>query len=307
MNVNKMKENNVFRNELNSIWKDFDIVEWRNPAFSFKKALVCATFSKVTYWHMTKFELNNNSRVNIIPSGDYVLHKKNKICINVVEMLRQADFDKTFLIETEFAILIGIVVNEILFIAIRGTENLYDWITDFKILMKKGGSKTRIKYHRGFYNATLETLPKLQEKLDKLNGHFRSIYITGHSLGGGIAAILNSIMGDNSEFRIKNTSTLKNFISHSCYTFGMPKYGNIHAINFRSPYHIHHLNDFITKVPPSFFGYRRSNFEYSLENPDPKTNKLNWFSWKKRLTRTRKNHSIDNYLLSIKSKIQEHQ
>lgn len=84
------------------------------------------------------------------------------------------------------------------------------------------------------------------------------IYVTGHSLGGAMSAILHS------EFALINKP--KSIVTHSCYTFGMPRYGNKQAIeSLENPFHIFSRNDVVPTVPYKWLGYENSQYERMLD------------------------------------------
>ena len=77
--------------------------------------------------------------------------------------------------------------------------------------------------------------------------HWYNIYVTGHSLGGASALICTNRLEDIEKFHIK-----------ACYTFGSPRPGGWkYANSFKTNvYRVRNNNDLVTKVPPSFFGYK---------------------------------------------------
>lgn len=286
------------------VWSYFnDKNDWAENSFASHKAKICVAFSRATYWHLTKLELTEKSRFNIIPSGEYLVLKKSRIVVEVRELLQNSDFNENFIFETEFAVLIGVVIRNVLFIAIRGTETFYDWMTDFQIAKISCQSINNLKYHKGFYNATVDCIPTLVEKLETLRGKFDLIYITGHSLGGAIAAILHSLMQPDKQLeKNKYNRMLKPYLSTSCYTFGMPKYGNLAAATFKFPIHLLHEGDLIPTVPPSWLGYKESEDRIVMPDPLPsdRGSKSFIFGWKRRLQYVKAKHEIENYYESVK-------
>ncbi|RJG10693.1 lipase family protein, partial [Massilia cavernae] len=87
----------------------------------------------------------------------------------------------------------------------------------------------------------------------------RPVIITGHSLGGAMAAILHGM----DEFQ----NYTRPIFSQSCYTFGMPRYGNSLTTSMLPyPYHTYALKDPAPRLPPELMGYRTSpSHEYCLE------------------------------------------
>jgi triacylglycerol lipase len=100
--------------------------------------------------------------------------------------------------------------------------------------------------HGWVHNGFQEEVNKIWEAiLEQLEPHAdKDLYITGHSLGGAMATIATSRLGD----RVK-----------CLYTFGSPRAGTRSFVNSFS--HIPHYrfvnnNDVVPKVPFAFLGYR---------------------------------------------------
>jgi lipase (class 3) len=105
--------------------------------------------------------------------------------------------------------------------------------------------------HDGFYNAFESVRPMLDATLDELEGTGTRIYITGHSLGGGLATLLTSYVlqrmedGDDLDLR-------------AMYNVGSPRVGDLgfkltfdhmaerHGVNV---VRIRNGNDIVTHVP----------------------------------------------------------
>lgn len=100
-------------------------------------------------------------------------------------------------------------------IAFRGSLSRRDWITDLGVaqtnyqFVPKAG-----KVHRGFYHIYSSCRDIILNTLDSMSPHLK-IYITGHSLGGGLA-VLNALdVAVNTKY--KNPIMLN---------FGAPRTGN---------------------------------------------------------------------------------
>ena len=115
----------------------------------------------------------------------------------------------------------GLIVfyKDIVFIGFRGSEKKFnDWFTNFKFLKKKSPySKGQV--HKGFLKAFNAIIPEggnAEDSFKKILEQIRSaksIWLTGHSLGGALASIAASYL-------------LHSGISLSgIYTFGAPRVG----------------------------------------------------------------------------------
>lgn len=105
--------------------------------------------------------------------------------------------------------------QQVQWIAVRGTNNLVNWLLDLDYVEKPFTQKfaeqsLTIDLHSGFYQATVAVWKAIQPHL---NQEYQT-RITGHSLGGAIAAILMMFCKDAGYFVEK------------CITFGQPKITN---------------------------------------------------------------------------------
>ncbi|NHA07384.1 lipase family protein [Mucilaginibacter sp. HC2] len=290
---------------LHKLWPALNRTDWNLKAYTLEKTAICCAFSRMAYWQIPKYELEGHDNLKIMPSRDYLEFVKKKQCRTVKELLQQADFGQNFIIETKSLVLIALDVKGTLFIAIRGTASFHEAYTDLKFRTIGIKGDRSIRYHKGFYEAVTECIDQLVIKLHKFDPDIR-IYITGHSLGGAMSAILHTLMsGSNAFEHNKYAQALKGYRSHSCYTFGMPRFGNKEAVNISSPFSFYREGDIVPGLPPRFLGYANSRYEYRI---DRKTiiskifiggsNKLLWvYNWVRRLNVS--NHFIEHYYIDL--------
>jgi triacylglycerol lipase len=132
-------------------------------------------------------------------------------------------------------------------VAFAGTDPLVlaNWITDFDIRMSASGVA------EGFGLAAEAVWPKLSALIGRRSEAARPVLVTGHSLGGALAALIaHRIMGQN----VADVAAV--------YTFGSPRPGNeefaagyndlLGARSFR----LVHGEDLVPTVAPSFLGFR---------------------------------------------------
>jgi triacylglycerol lipase len=137
--------------------------------------------------------------------------------------------------------------EEMLVLSFRGTQptRLADLRTDMDIeLMEieigrdfEGGVA---KVHRGFYNAYRSVEDRIDAILKRDDCRGLPLFITGHSLGGGLAVVA--------------TRFVANGARGACYTFGCPRVGN-QAFNnqiFTPVYRIVNAADIVTAVPLAY-------------------------------------------------------
>ena len=251
------------------VWKIINAENWKSNNFSLDKAFVASYFSAIAYSHIPEFEQLNDKRINLIPCETYQRIFSEKKFDNISIQLNNLDADDFHVIERKFSVTILIRMPNVIFIAIRGTQNLYDWKTNLKFRFVNCSKNENIKFHRGFLNAIVTSRQEIFNKLREWNTNtYLPIYVVGHSLGGALAAILhattNTFTGvycGESELNIFRSE----YATISSYTFGMPRYGNFNAmVQTKNPYHMYHELDLVPCVPSRLMGYFDSLNEYKL-------------------------------------------
>lgn len=141
--------------------------------------------------------------------------------------------------------------NDILYIVFRGSDDLKNWIDNFKfwkIRFKKvvpyNGTNEKIKVHYGF----ISDYKKVRDIILNHSKSFEKIIVVGHSLGGAISYLCAL------DIRFNQGSDL------ACVTFGSPEVGNkefVKSFNSRiiNSYRIVNGSDLVTKLPSRIFRY----------------------------------------------------
>lgn len=285
------------------IWSNYHNIEWELSSFSSKKSYICSLLSQLTYRHIAKYELDQTSRIKLIPSEEYVSNLIQKKTFNVLAELNDMDFRDGFSIESEKLVIVGMKLRNTLFLAIRGTQSLNDGFVDLKVKKSAFAYNEEIKLHRGFYKAILKEYNKIVTTISKFNNC--NIYITGHSLGGAIATILfNNLLYDNNftQISIKNKLSLK-----SCYTYGMPRFTNKKSINVLTPtFQIYNSNDIVPALPFKWLGYENFPEGYNLSpnkiKKTPNDKKVSFFKFIKLINgKVFREHYIETYSERLKN------
>jgi triacylglycerol lipase len=138
------------------------------------------------------------------------------------------------------------------FVAFAGTDPLVlaDWVADFDIRPRLGTTE-------GFSLALRDAMPEIRNVLKRVS---KPVFVTGHSLGGALAALAaQNLAASGAEVM-------------AVYTFGMPRPGselfgvaydaNLGAVTYR----LVHGEDIVPTVAPSFLGFRHVGRLLSCES-----------------------------------------
>lgn len=236
--------------------------DWNDKTFLLQKAYVSAVFSKLAYLHVPQYELGDKDRIKVVPCVEYQDIVRRGQLVDIKQLLNQSEFEQYFIIEKRYVVIVGVKVRKkVIFVAIRGTARLYDWLDNFNTW------RYRFRYydcffHRGFFKAIAACFDELGEELGRFDADKVPIYVTGHSLGGAMAAILHAMWA---LIQTPQESD-RRFLTRSAYTFGMPRYGNLEAVTeFRQPYHLYNVEDIVPTVPPKWLGFESCLSEFMLD------------------------------------------
>lgn len=244
-----------FRRRLTSLRHITMSIDWKDDEFTYEKAYVSAIFSKIAYLEIPDFELKHHSAVKIIPCLTYKRLVSHNSTVSIKELLIQSELphEDIFTVTTGNVVVVGVVLRDVIFISLRGTVPTYlsDWKTDFHTTKTLTYVNSKpVKFHTGFYLAIMDCVEQISSKI---NGIDVPVYIVGHSLGGSMAGILNAISNTKSSSHYLYGRELELSMNvTSCYTIGMPRYGNKAIKKIRTPHHIYNEYDIIPHTPPKF-------------------------------------------------------
>jgi len=260
-----------FRREWLRIWNVLGRINWSDETFTPEKAYICSVFSKLAYLHVPEFEVLGESQVKVIPCLTHQEIAARGLGISTTEFIRRLDIPDAFIIETEYAIVVGAVVQNVLILAFRGTRLLYlsDWFIDLHAAPFRPPIGSDHVFHKGFYLALTQCLDRVTlDVKQRLNGKNIPVYVTGHSLGGALAAVIHALRNKKFlaryQFEGVNETVLE---THSCYTFGMPRYGSTATmLDLPVPHHLYNARDIVPLLPPKFIGFADTPREYVVGN-----------------------------------------
>ena len=136
--------------------------------------------------------------------------------------------------------------DEKIIIAFRGTSAKKDWLTDAATIQKSWSSITNIgKVHSGFFASLNSVWSTVMEHLKQLQTDKQPVWITGHSLGGALAALAYATL------RLQEPQ----YELAGAYTFGQPRIGDgvlCEAFDADSKHRFFRVvnnNDIVPRVP----------------------------------------------------------
>jgi Lipase (class 3) len=256
--------------------EDFELLQsraqredWSAREFSWTKAYVSAGLSRLAYDELrdVKAGLQSSSRAFIIPSTTYQQHINDIDNTGVVPTL--SDLQPTLYNSSEQIItpdLVILIINlrNVVYLSLRGTllsyqrfaESLADIATDINIAKAElvlGGDKVA-RLHRGFSGAVGECFDEVVKLLQYF--HKAPLCITGHSLGGAMAAIFLARLSARPEYMERVLHT---------YTFGMPRYlAASPPVEIQKPFNIVNKLDLVPTMPPSWLGFQDSSINITI-------------------------------------------
>jgi len=188
--------------------------------FSLNNALVCAEVSKLAY---ASQDIIRKELLNKTNYSDFSYFDQHET--------------QAFMCADEKAVLI----------AFRGTESTTDWQTDLNagLVPYRYG-----KVHRGFKDSFELCKGWMLENLEKIDDGEKSVWVTGHSLGGALSVLAVDCLID------------EGYDISGLYTFGQPRVGNARFAkhfdaHFKSrSFRFVNDEDIVTRVPPRSMGYR---------------------------------------------------
>lgn len=139
-------------------------------------------------------------------------------------------------------------------VSFEGTENIENWITDLeaaKVNFTYPGAPPGTEVHYGFYHAYMNVEEIVESTVKSLMTKYSSasLFVTGHSLGGALAAIASVAL----------TTKFGYTVTH--YTLGQPRVGNplfadYFASTVATSYRFVHYHDIVPHVPPENLGFQ---------------------------------------------------
>jgi predicted lipase len=246
------------------------IDDWADDQFSWQKAYVASAFSAIAYEEVLPFELKKSKRAKIIPCDRYQAHVSRWETEQQRATVQQLDKNIEIELVVRNRVLVTISrLRKVIFVSFRGTTlSFSDFKADLDIrkTQYQFGLGESARLHRGFFDAVLDCFDEVIERVRAMNSEDRvPVYVTGHSLGGAMAAIFFARLEEHDHHPFRHRRRHHYSPATSCYTFGMPRYGDMSAKSLLpQPYHTFNELDAIPTLPPKLLGFVDSANERCL-------------------------------------------
>lgn len=261
---------------------------------------LCSLFSELAYYHVPAWEIDDKKRAKLIPCDAYRSIVDRGTPTDVLEFARQRDFERSFVAADRGSIAVGVFSNRLLFIGFRGTQFLFDWRVNLRSRLVPIESPIRARppfyvhavrghVHSGFAEEALRISIKILDAIRDANfGEIDHVFLTGHSLGGAVAAISENFI------RVAPTSVCM---------FGAPRYSDVSAyatLPDGPPTQVLRTGDLVPTVPPRRFGYADHPYEFGTDgrpymHPQSLLPSGDVWRWLRFLGRQFEPHSMESY------------
>lgn len=178
--------------------------------------------------------------------------------------------------------------NQLLVLSFRGSHTLSNWIANLDFAQTDASSLcSGCEAHAGFFKSWGTVANTLTAKIASAVATYPSykLVLTGHSLGGALAAIGGTALRNagytldlvsSSGWKRPVQKVLAMILMYNFqYTFGQPRVGNTaladYMTNQGSLYRVTHTNDIVPKLPPASWGYTHASPEYWITSGDDVT------------------------------------
>lgn len=246
------------------------IDDWESDTFAWQKAYVAAVFAAVAYEEVSQFELKKSKRAKLIPCDRFQAHVSRWEAERRRATVKDLDTNTQIEVVVRGRVIVTISrLRRVVFVSFRGTTlSFADFKADLDVrkVRYQSGFGESARLHRGFFDAVLDCLDEVVERLRSINNNpYVPVYVTGHSLGGAMAAIFYATLEKNDLHPFRHRRCHQFPPAISCYTFGMPRYGDTSAKAFLpQPFHTFNELDAIPTLPPRILGFADSANERCL-------------------------------------------
>ena len=226
---------------------------------------VCSLFAELAYYHVPQFEIDGKKRAKVIPCDVYQTLVGRGASTDLLVILNEKDFLRRFVVVDRGVIAVGVEHNRLLFIGFRGTQFLFDWRINLRCRLVPirsrflfrgpfGSNTIAGRLHVGFGEEAVRISSRILDAIrDSRLEDVDHVFLTGHSLGGAVAAIAENFI------RVAPTSVCM---------FGAPRYSDYSAYGTLPngpPTQVRRRGDIVPTVPPRLFGYVDNPYEFTTD------------------------------------------
>lgn len=256
---------------------------------------LCAIFAELAYYHIPQWEIDGNKRAKLIPCDWYQAKVKHGEPTDI----RRLDFPNSFVVEDRGVVVVGVVLNKLLFVGYRGTQFLFDWKVNLRSKLVPVSARYFMRppfilssingrLHSGFGEEAMRISTQVLAAIrDSDLGDVDHVFLAGHSLGGAVAAISENFV---------------NVAPTTVCIFGSPRYADLSTyftLPNGPPAHVRRPDDVVPTVPPKSFGYVDHPYEITTCGKPyiaPALSPLKGFlQWGQFLLGRFEPHSIESY------------
>jgi hypothetical protein len=274
-------------------------IDDRQPAVRY----LCALVAELAYHHVPQWEIERGPRrAKLIPSEAYqaIVERGIPTTLDTVFGLLDLGDTAAFVVEDRGVIAVGVTMDRLLFVGFRGTQFLFDWKINLRARLRSVGplllpaswriGPTAGRVHGGFADESTRISYRLLDALKRAGpGTVDRVFLTGHSLGGAIAALSEQLL----------------FVwPTSVCMLGAPRYADVswHPPSFAHPPHqVRRPGDIVPLVPPRSFGYANHPSESATDGtpyvdpPDYSSTRGGLLRWGRFLAGRFTPHSVEAY------------
>jgi hypothetical protein len=268
-------------------------------SFDLTLAGALALIANLAYCTPGADEYERKNRAKVVPCNLFA-RILEEAPFDFIALMASMDFPDVSIIRTKCFVAIVVPARDMILIGVRGTQFAYDWLLNLRIT--KRGNQIGDRFHSGFYNEARKLFVLLREDLASRSRPNKGprdprLYLSGHSLGGAIAAILNQ----------RDMAP-----AAGCYTFGTPRIcsgGYLPRIS--QPFAIRRELDLVPHLPPKSFGYADFDDQKRIDGSSyVSVSSLEYYLYLRWISSLAFNlfldfHSIEQYVREVIGKIKQ--
>jgi len=212
-------------------------------SFDLTLAGALALIANLAYCTPDAEECERKTRAKVVPCEAYARIIEEGP-LDFIALMASMDFPDVSIIRTKCFVAIVVPARDLLLVGVRGTQFAYDWFLNVRITKKR--NQVGDRFHSGFYSEAHKLFVLLQQDLSNRFQRSRNstdlrLFLSGHSLGGAIAAILH-----------QHDMTP----AAGCYTFASPRIcSSMNLDKISQPFAVRRELDIVPHLPPKPFGY----------------------------------------------------